>query len=86
MKRQFVVTYTISQTEIFASFISSSLITQFLHKLHKIKCLYMFRASSAHPQEVSVLYCTCMQPLVFSEYQRLHTCTINDTDLLRVGG
>ena len=26
----------------------------------------MFRASSAHPQEVSVVNCTCMQPLVFS--------------------
>ena len=26
----------------------------------------MFRASSAHPQEVSVINCTCMQPLVFS--------------------
>ena len=26
----------------------------------------MFRASSAHPQEVNVIYCTCMQPLVFS--------------------
>ena len=26
----------------------------------------MFRASSAHPQEVNVVNCTCMQPLVFS--------------------
>ena len=26
----------------------------------------MFRASSAHPQEVNVVSCTCMQPLVFS--------------------
>ena len=26
----------------------------------------MFRASSAHPQEVSVINFTCMQPLVFS--------------------
>ena len=26
----------------------------------------MFRASSARPQEVSVVNCTCMQPLVFS--------------------
>ena len=26
----------------------------------------MFQASSAHPQEVSVVNCTCMQPLVFS--------------------
>jgi len=40
--------------------------TQFLRKLHKIKLLYMFRASSAHPQEVNVVNCTCMQPLVFS--------------------
>ena len=42
------------------------LVTQFLHKLHKIKRLYMFRASSAHPQEVNVVNCTFMQPLVFS--------------------
>jgi len=28
----------------------------------------MFRASSAHPQEVNVFNCTCMQPLVFSFY------------------
>jgi len=40
--------------------------TQFLHKLYKIKRLYMFRASSAHPKEVNVVNCTCMQPLVFS--------------------
>ena len=26
----------------------------------------MFLASSAHPQEVNVINCTCMQPLVFS--------------------
>jgi len=26
----------------------------------------MFRASSAHPQEVNVVNYTCMQPLVFS--------------------
>ena len=26
----------------------------------------MFRVSSAHPQEVNVINCTCMQPLVFS--------------------
>jgi len=26
----------------------------------------MFRASPAHPQEVSVVNYTCMQPLVFS--------------------
>jgi len=32
----------------------------------------MFRASSAHLQEVNDVNCTCMQPL-----QRLHTCTIN---------
>jgi len=40
--------------------------TQFLYKLHKIKFLYMFRASSAHLQEVNDVNCTCMQPLVFS--------------------
>ena len=37
-----------------------------MHKLNKIKRLYMFRASSAHPQEINVVNCTCMQPLVFS--------------------
>jgi len=26
----------------------------------------MLRASSTHPQEVNVINCTCMQPLVFS--------------------
>jgi hypothetical protein len=26
----------------------------------------MFRASSTHLQEVNDVYCTCMQPLVFS--------------------
>jgi len=63
----------------------------------------MFRASSAHPQEVNVVNYTCMQPLVFSfsaggrlvhktatcrerKYQRLHTCMINDIDLLRMSG
>ena len=63
--------------------------TKFLYKLHKVKFLYMFRATSAHLQEVNDVNCTCMQPLVFSfsaggratcrewEYQRLHTCTIN---------
>jgi len=40
--------------------------TIFLYKLHKIKFLYMFRASSAHPQEVNDVNCTCMQNLVFS--------------------
>jgi len=40
--------------------------TQFLYKLHKVKFLYMFRATSAHPQEVNDVNCTCMQPLVFS--------------------
>jgi len=38
--------------------------TIFLNKLHKIKFLYMFRASSAHLQEVCDVNCTCMQPLV----------------------
>ena len=40
--------------------------TQFLYKLHKIKFLYMFRASSAYLQEVNDVKCTCMQPLVYS--------------------
>jgi len=41
----------------------------------------MFRASSAHLQEVNDVNCTCMQPL-----QRLHTRTINITDLLKMSG
>jgi len=40
--------------------------TFFLYKLHKIKFLYMFRASSAHLQEANDVNCTCMQVLVFS--------------------
>ena len=49
-----------------SSFIDTNLIHNFLYKLHKIKFLYMFRASSAHLQEVNDVNCTCMQPLVFS--------------------
>jgi len=48
------------------SFIDTKLIHNFLYKLHKIKFFYMFRASSAHLQEVNDVNCTCMQPLVFS--------------------
>jgi len=48
------------------SFIDTNLIHNFLYKLHKIKFLYMFLASSAHLQEVNDVNCTCMQPLVFS--------------------
>ena len=48
------------------SFIDTKLIHNFLYKLHKIKFLYMFRASSSHLQEVNDVNCTCMQPLVFS--------------------
>ena len=48
------------------SFIDTNLIHNFLYKLHKIKFLYMFRASSAHLQEVNDVNCKCMQPLVFS--------------------
>ena len=43
----------------------------------------MFRASSAHLQEVNDGNCTCMQPLV---YQRLHTYTVNIIDLLKMSG
>ena len=100
------------------SFIDTNLIHNFLYKLHKIKFLYMFRASSAHLQGVNDVNCTCMQPLVFSFcnpacfvepdgrilfvqfyfdllvmeylfclfYQRLHTCTINIIDLLKMSG
>ena len=46
------------------SFIDNKLIHNFLYKLHKIKFLYMFRASSAHLQEVNDVNCTCMQPAV----------------------
>jgi len=48
------------------SFIDTNLIHNFLYKLHKIKFLYMFRASSPHLREVNDVNCTCMQPLVFS--------------------
>ena len=34
--------------------------TIFLYKLHKIKLLYMFRASSAHLQEINDVNCTCI--------------------------
>ena len=68
----------------FDFFIDTNLIHKFLYKLHKIKFLYMFGASSTHLQEVSDVNCTCMQPLVF--YQRLHTCTINIIDLLKMSG
>jgi len=51
----------------------------------------MFRASSTHLQEVNDVNCTRMQPLVFSfsaggRLQRLHTCTINIIDLLKISG
>ena len=51
----------------------------------------MFQASSAHPQEVNVVNCTCMQPLVFSFCKSENTrgcihVKINDTDLLMMGG
>jgi len=36
------------------SFIDTNLIHNFVYRLHKIKFLYMFRASSAHLQEVSL--------------------------------
>ena len=48
------------------SFIDTNVIHNFLYKLRKIKFLYMFRALSAHLQEVNDVNCTCMQPLVFS--------------------
>jgi hypothetical protein len=44
--------------------------TNLIHNVYinytKIKFLYMFRASSAHLQEVNGVNCTRMQPLVFS--------------------
>jgi hypothetical protein len=48
-----------------SSFIDTKLIHKFLYKLHNIKFLYMFRASSAHLQEVNDVICTYMQPLVY---------------------
>ena len=54
------------RTSYFNSFIDTNLIYSFLYKLHKIKFLYMFRASSAHLQEVNDVNFTCMQPLIFS--------------------
>ena len=39
------------------SFIDTNLIHNFLYKLHKIQFLYMFRASSAHLQEVNDVNC-----------------------------
>ena len=60
-------TYVHTHTQIGSNFLYwYQLDTQFLYKLHKIKFLYMFRASSAHLQEVNDVNCTCMQPLVFS--------------------
>ena len=50
----------------FHSFIDTNMIHSFLYTLQKIKFLYMFRASSAHLQEVNDVNCTRMQPLVFS--------------------
>ena len=52
--------YTLSN-----SFISSNLIHNSYINYIKLND-YMFRASSAHPQEVNVVNYTCMQPLVFS--------------------
>ena len=57
------------------SFFDTNLIHNFLYKLYKIKFLYMFRASSAHLQEVNDVNCTCMQPLVFYSLQVAVLCT-----------
>ena len=55
----------------------------------------MFRASSAHLQEVNDVKCTCMQPLVFSFsagghlvhlLRRDFTCTTNIIELLKMSG
>ena len=50
----------------------------------------MFRASSAHLQEVNDVNCTCMQPLVFSFSaggRLVHLLrTINIIDLLKMSG
>ena len=46
------------QTDMTNFFIDTNLIHNFLYKLHKIKFLYLFRASSAHLQEVNDVNCT----------------------------
>jgi hypothetical protein len=53
-------------------FINTNLIHNF-YKLHKIKSLYMFRASAAHHQEVNDVNCVCMQPLVSSFSAGVHS-------------
>ena len=65
-KEIYALVKTPTLTETISSFIDTNLIHNFLYKLHKIKVLYMFRASSAHLQGVNDVNCTCMQPLVFS--------------------
>ena len=60
-------------------FIITNLIHKFLvhsHKLHKIKFLYMFRAQSAHHQEVNDANCTYAASGIITcrewRHQRLH--------------
>ena len=50
---------------------------------------YMFRASSAHLQEVNDVNCTCMQPLVFSFSaggRLVHLLRRDIFDLLKMSG
>ena len=74
-----IVYYDARSTNHQDSFIDTNLIHNFLYKLHKIKFLYMFRASTAHFQEAHDINCTYMQPLVFSfsKGESLLYCTWN---------
>jgi len=78
-----------------AFFIITNLIHKFLvqsHKLHKIEFLYMFRAQSAHHQEVKDVNCSYAAPgivtvsLAESDDTRGSICTIYVVDLLMMGG
>jgi hypothetical protein len=58
---EFKVTYLLANNVSGNFFIITNLINKSLvhsHKLHKIKFLYMFRAQSAHHQEVNDANCT----------------------------
>jgi hypothetical protein len=80
-------------------FIITNLIHKFLvhsHKLYKIKFLYMFRAQSAHHQEVNDATCTYVasgivtlckrRSLAESDDTRGCICTICVVDLLMTSG
>ena len=59
--RRRVFTNLVTKTTRLTFFIITNLIHKFLvhsHKLHKIKFRYMFRAQSAHHQEINDANCT----------------------------